>query len=34
VLPGTAMAAWCTGIERNSDVLVIGQGLSGLIITQ
>ena len=34
VLPGTAMAAWCTGIERNSDVLVVGQGLSGLIITQ
>jgi threonine dehydrogenase-like Zn-dependent dehydrogenase len=33
VLPGVAMAAWKTGIERGSDVLVAGQGLSGLLIT-
>ncbi len=34
VLPGVTMAAWCTGIERNSDVLVVGQGVSGLLITR
>ncbi|MGC4876234.1 zinc-dependent alcohol dehydrogenase [Micromonospora sp. DT43] len=34
VLPGVAMAAWRTGIERNSDVLVVGQGVSGLLITR
>lgn len=33
VLPGVAMAAWDTGIERGSDVLLVGQGLSGLLIT-
>jgi threonine dehydrogenase-like Zn-dependent dehydrogenase len=33
VLPGVAMVAWETGIERGSDVLVVGQGLSGLLIT-
>jgi threonine dehydrogenase-like Zn-dependent dehydrogenase len=33
VLPGAAMAAWKTGAERGSDVLVAGQGLSGLLIT-
>lgn len=33
VLPGVAMAAWDTGVERGSDVLVVGQGLSGLLIT-
>jgi threonine dehydrogenase-like Zn-dependent dehydrogenase len=33
VLPGVAMAAWKTGAERGSDVLVAGQGLSGLLIT-
>jgi threonine dehydrogenase-like Zn-dependent dehydrogenase len=34
VLPGAAMAAWRTGIGRDSDVLVVGQGLSGLLITR
>jgi len=34
VLPGVAMAAWRTGIERGDDVLVVGQGLSGLLITR
>lgn len=34
VLPGVAMAAWRTGIERHSDVLVVGQGVSGLLITR
>lgn len=33
VLPGVAMAAWKTGVERGADVLVVGQGLSGLLIT-
>lgn len=33
VLPGVAMAAWDTGVTRSSDVLVVGQGLSGLLIT-
>lgn len=33
VIPGVAMAAWETGAERGSDVLVVGQGLSGLLIT-
>ncbi|EGD44048.1 LigA [Nocardioidaceae bacterium Broad-1] len=33
VLPGVAMAAWDSGVTRGSDVLVIGQGLSGLLIT-
>lgn len=33
VLPGTAMAAWDTGITRSSNVLIVGQGLSGLMIT-
>jgi threonine dehydrogenase-like Zn-dependent dehydrogenase len=34
VLPGAAMAAWRTGIDRRSQVLIIGQGLSGLLITR
>ncbi|MGL5866193.1 MAG: zinc-dependent alcohol dehydrogenase [Dermatophilaceae bacterium] len=34
VLPGVAMAAWRTGITRSSEVLVVGQGLSGLLITR
>jgi threonine dehydrogenase-like Zn-dependent dehydrogenase len=34
VLPGVAMAAWRTGIRRGDDVLIVGQGLSGLLITQ
>jgi L-iditol 2-dehydrogenase len=33
VLPGVAMAAWKTGAGRGADVLVVGQGLSGLLIT-
>jgi threonine dehydrogenase-like Zn-dependent dehydrogenase len=33
-LPGVTMAAWCTGIRRDSSVLVVGQGLSGLLITR
>ena len=33
VLPGTAMAAWDAGVTRSSDVLIVGQGLSGLLIT-
>ena len=34
VLPGVAMAAWRTGIGRSCDVLVVGQGLSGLLLTR
>lgn len=34
VLPGAAMAAWRTGASLSSDVLVVGQGLSGLVITR
>ena len=34
VLPGIAMAAWRSGISRESRVLVVGQGLSGLLITR
>lgn len=34
VLPGVAMAAWCTGITRAHRVLVAGQGVSGLLITR
>lgn len=33
VLPGAAAAAWRTGITSASRVLVVGQGLSGLILT-
>lgn len=34
VLPGIMMAATRTGIDRSTDVLVIGQGLSGLLLTR
>ena len=34
VLPGAAMAAWRTGISLAHRVLVVGQGLSGLLITR
>lgn len=34
VLPGIMMAATRTGINRSTDVLVVGQGLSGLLITR
>jgi 2-desacetyl-2-hydroxyethyl bacteriochlorophyllide A dehydrogenase len=34
VLPGVAMAAWRTGITPGSHVLVVGQGLSGLLVTR
>ncbi|HEX8153547.1 MAG TPA: alcohol dehydrogenase catalytic domain-containing protein [Thermoanaerobaculia bacterium] len=34
VLPGVAMAAWQTGITRASNVLIVGQGLSGLLLTR
>lgn len=34
VLPGVAMAAWRTGITRQSHVLIVGQGLSGLLLTR
>jgi len=34
VLPGVAMAAWRTGITRSHQVLIVGQGLSGLLLTR
>ncbi|MGH3772922.1 MAG: zinc-dependent alcohol dehydrogenase [Pseudonocardiaceae bacterium] len=34
VLPGVAMAAWRTGITRSHHVLIVGQGLSGLLLTR
>lgn len=34
VLPGIMMAATRTGIDRSADVLVVGQGLSGLLLTR
>jgi threonine dehydrogenase-like Zn-dependent dehydrogenase len=34
VLPGVTMAAWRTGITRSHHVLVVGQGLSGLLLTR
>ncbi len=34
VLPGVMMAATRTGIDRSTDVLIAGQGLSGLLLTR
>jgi len=34
VLPGVMMAATRTGITRSTDVLIVGQGLSGLLLTR